>query len=174
MLRITYEPDSDDHSSRFSRREQEKGKRNRSREIGPKPLASSGGSVVKRIIVSLALLASFTLAQDVTLDVIGFRVPPNEVGTPLDQAYQAFITQFEANNPGVKINALESPPEFDTYILTALASNTAPDVWSQDGSSLAKVAGSGQLLDMKRCTEAVPKLHIRPLLPDRAQVAPRL
>ena len=111
---------------------------------------------MKRIIVSLALLAGFALAQNVTLDVIGFRVPPNEVGTPLDQAYQDFITQFEADNPGVKINALESPPEFDTYILTALASGTAPDVWSQDGSSLAKVAGSGQLLDMQRCSEVVP------------------
>ena len=111
---------------------------------------------MKRVLISLALLASFALAQDVTLDVIGFRVSPNEVGTPLDQAYQGFITQFEADNPGVKINALESPPEFDTYILTALASNTAPDVWSQDGSSLAKVAGSGQLLDMQRCSEVVP------------------
>lgn len=111
---------------------------------------------MKRIIVSLALLASFALAQDVTLDVIGFRVPPNEVGTPLDQAYKDFIAQFEAENPGVKVNALESPPDFDTYILTALASNTAPDVWSQDGSSLAKIAGSGQLLDIQRCAEAVP------------------
>lgn len=112
---------------------------------------------MKRFALGLALLLGAALAQDVTLDVIGFRVPPNEVGTPLDQAYQDFIAQFEADNPGVTVNALETPPEFDTYILTALASGSAPDVWSQDASSLAKVAGSGQLLDMNRCTEVVPE-----------------
>jgi len=117
---------------------------------------------LKRTVLASTALATLFLvltslaAAQVTLDVIGFRVPPNEVGTPLDQAYHDFIAQFEAANPGIEINALESPPEFNTYILTALASGTAPDVWSQDGSSLALVAGSDQLLDMQRCREILP------------------
>lgn len=120
---------------------------------------------MKRFVLALSLLVGTAFAQEVTLDVIGFRVPPNEVGTPLDQAYQAFIAQFEADNPGVKINALETPPEFATYILTALASNTAPDVWSQDGSTLAQVAGSGQLLDMQKCVELVPEFNFDRFFP---------
>lgn len=120
---------------------------------------------MKRLILALSLLLGTALAQNITLDVIGFRVPPNEVGTPLDQAYQDFITQFEAENPGITINALESPPDFDTYILTALASNTAPDVWSQDASSLALVAGSGQLLDMQQCVELTPEFDFDRFFP---------
>ncbi len=120
---------------------------------------------MKRLILALSFLLNAALAQDITLDVIGFRVPPNEVGTPLDQAYQAFIAQFEADNPGITINALESPPDFNTYIVTALASNTAPDVWSQDASSLALVAGSGQLLDMEQCVALVPELDFDRFFP---------
>lgn len=119
---------------------------------------------MRRLIPLLALLSTFAFAQ-VTLDVIGFRVPPNEIGTPLDQAYQDFIAQFEDDNPGVTINALESPPDFNTYILTALASNTAPDVWSQDASSLALVAGTGQLLDMQQCVELVPEFSFDRFFP---------
>jgi multiple sugar transport system substrate-binding protein len=102
----------------------------------------------------VALFAHAAVAQ-VTLDVIGFRVPPNEVGTPLDTAYQTFIAEFELDQ-GVAINALESPPDFNTYILTALATNTAPDVWAQDASSLAAIAETGQLLDMNVCQELIP------------------
>jgi multiple sugar transport system substrate-binding protein len=122
--------------------------------------------MMKRSLVIVLLVTGLAFAQDITLDVIGFRVPPNEVGTPLDEAYQAFIAQFETDNPGIKINALESPPEFDTYILTALGSNTAPDVWSQDGSSLAKIAGSGQLLDMQQCADAVPEFSFERFFPN--------
>jgi multiple sugar transport system substrate-binding protein len=102
----------------------------------------------------VALFAHAAVAQ-VTLDVIGFRVPPNEVGTPLDLAYQTFVAEFELDH-GVRVNALESPPDFNTYILTALATNTAPDVWAQDASSLAAIAQTGQLLDMNVCQELVP------------------
>lgn len=119
---------------------------------------------MRRLIPLLALLSAFATAQ-VTLDVIGFRVPPNEIGTPLDHAYQDFIAQFEDDNPGITINALESPPDFNTYILTALASNTAPDVWSQDASSLALVAGTGQLLDMQQCVDLVPEFSFDRFFP---------
>lgn len=121
---------------------------------------------MRKIVVSLAVLTGLAFAQNVTLDVIGFRVPPNEVGTPLDKTYKDFIAQFEADNPGVTINALETPPDFDTFILTALATGTAPNVWSQDASSLAKIASSGQLLDMQRCTELVPEFNLERFFPN--------
>jgi multiple sugar transport system substrate-binding protein len=122
---------------------------------------------MKRLVGLLlaATLLAVAQAQEVTLDVIGFRVPPHEIGTPLDQAYQDFIAQFEADNPGVTVNALETPPDFSTYIITALATGTAPDVWSQDGSSLAQVAGSGLLLDMERCVELVPEFDFDRFFP---------
>ena len=115
-------------------------------------MRSTFRSILAALVV--ALFAHAAVAQ-VTLDVIGFRVPPNEVGTPLDTAYQTFIAEFELDQ-GVAVNALESPPDFNTYILTALATNTAPDVWAQDASSLAAIAGTGQLLDMNVCQELVP------------------
>jgi multiple sugar transport system substrate-binding protein len=120
---------------------------------------------MKRLVaLILCLLVSLVSAQ-VTLDVIGFRVPPHEIGTPLDLAYQAFIAEFEAANPGVKINALETPPDFDTFLLTALATGTAPDVWSQDASSLAKIASTGQMLDMERCRALVPEFDFGRFFP---------
>ncbi len=115
------------------------------------------------VAVTAALLTQAALAQ-VTLEVIGFRVPPNEVGTPLDDAYQSFLAEFELDQ-GVEIEALESPPDFNTYILTALATDTAPDVWSQDASSLAALAETGQLLDMNVCTELVPEFDFDRFFP---------
>jgi multiple sugar transport system substrate-binding protein len=120
---------------------------------------------VRRVLTLLAAGSLIAAASaQITLDVIGFRVPPNEVGTPLDVAYQDFLAEFELDN-GVAINALESPPDFNTYILTALASNTAPDVWSQDASSLAAIASTGQLLDMNVCRELVPSFDFDRFFP---------
>lgn len=119
-----------------------------------------------RMLVSMLMvvLAGFAVAQ-VELEVIGFRVPPNEVGSTLDQAYQTFLAEFELEQ-GVAIRALESPPDFNTYILTALATSTAPDVWSQDASSLAAIAATGQLLDMRRCQEVVPEFAFDRFFPN--------
>ncbi len=116
-----------------------------------------------RFVLALVVPATVAFAQT-ELEVIGFRVPPNEVGTPLDNAYQSFLAEFAAAQ-GVEVRALETPPDFDTYILTALATGTAPDVWSQDGSSLAKIAATGQLLDMNRCREFVPDFHFERFFP---------
>lgn len=120
---------------------------------------------VRRILALLTAAALVGAAgAQVTLNVIGFRVPPNEVGTPLDLAYQSFVAGFEVDN-GVFVNALESPPDFNTFILTALASNTAPDVWAQDASSLAAIASTGQLLDMNVCRELVPSFDFERFFP---------
>ncbi|MCC7207972.1 MAG: sugar ABC transporter substrate-binding protein [Anaerolineae bacterium] len=118
-------------------------------------------------VVILGLLsAPVALAQDqVTLNVVGFVVPLEEQGTPLDQAYQKFITDFEAAHPGVDVNAMETPPEFDTQLLVDLAAGTAPDIWSQDASTLARLVDAGYVLDMNECVELVPELNLDRFFP---------
>lgn len=109
-------------------------------------------------LVALALATGVVAQPQTTLTVIGFVVPPHEVGTPLDQAYRRFVADFERANPGVRINAIETPPEFDTRLLVDLAAGTAPDIWAQDASSHARVWGTGELLDMRLCFDVVPSL----------------
>jgi multiple sugar transport system substrate-binding protein len=119
------------------------------------------------LILFTVALSTTALAQDgdVTLNVIGFVVPLEEQGTPLDEAYQGFIADFEAAHPGVTINALETPPEFDTQLLVDLAAGTAPDVWNQDASSLARLIDSGYVLDMNECVALVPELDLERFFP---------
>jgi multiple sugar transport system substrate-binding protein len=118
-------------------------------------------------VVILGLMsAPVTRAQDqVTLNVVGFVVPLEEQGTPLDQAYQKFMTDFEAAHPGVDVNPMETPPEFDTQLMVDLAAGTAPDVWNQDASTLARLVDNGYLLDMNECVELVPELNLDRFFP---------
>jgi multiple sugar transport system substrate-binding protein len=94
----------------------------------------------------------------VTLSVIGFEVTPEEKGTPLDKAYQKFLTDFQADHPGIVIDSQETPPEFDTKIIVDLAAGNAPDLWSQDASSLAALSDRQLLLDMRELQKVEPKL----------------
>jgi len=119
------------------------------------------------LVLFTVILSTTALAQDgaVTLNVIGFVVPLEEQGTPLDEAYQTFIADFEAAHDGVTVNALETPPEFDTQLLVDLAAGTAPDVWNQDASSLARLVDSGYVLDMNECVALVPELDLERFFP---------
>ncbi|MFO7321742.1 MAG: sugar ABC transporter substrate-binding protein [Chloroflexota bacterium] len=114
------------------------------------------------LMLAITLVPMTVLGQDqpVTLRVVGFVVPPEEIGTPLDQAYQDFLATFQENNPNVTVEALETPPEFDTQLLTDLAAGTAPDVWQQDGSTLARLIDTGNVLDMRQCLDVVPELSL--------------
>jgi multiple sugar transport system substrate-binding protein len=117
-------------------------------------------------IVLCFLALSVASAQDqATLNVVGFVVPLEEQGTPLDKAYQAFISNFEAAHDNVKINALETPPDFDTQLLVDLAAGTAPDVWNQDASTLARLVDSGYVLDMNECVKLVPEFNMDRFFP---------
>jgi multiple sugar transport system substrate-binding protein len=123
------------------------------------------------LLVALALLGlmistAANAQEDVTLNVIGFVVPLEEQGTPLDEAYQSFISTFEEEHPGVTINALETPPEFDTQLLADLAAGTAPDVWSQDASTLARLTDAEYVLDMNECLALVPELTLDRFFPN--------
>jgi multiple sugar transport system substrate-binding protein len=119
------------------------------------------------VIVALMILPLVVSAQDepVTLRVLGFRVPPEEIGTPLDQAYQDFIAQFQEANPNITVEALETPPDFDTQVLVDLTAGTAPDLWNADQSSLARLIETGHLLDMRQCFEVVPDLTAERFFP---------
>jgi multiple sugar transport system substrate-binding protein len=119
------------------------------------------------LVVCLCLMGlSMVSAQDeVTLNVVGFVVPLEEQGTPLDEAYQQFIADFQEAHPGVTINALETPPEFDTQLLVDLAAGTAPDVWNQDASTLARLVDAGYVLDMNECLALVPEFDLDRFFP---------
>lgn len=95
---------------------------------------------------------------EVTLKVVGFQVPPDEKGSELDKAYQKFLADFQAQNPKIKINSIQAPPNFDTQIIVDLASGSAPDLWSQDASSLAPLIQRKLLLDMREITKELPSL----------------
>ncbi len=118
--------------------------------------------------LSIALLAAgLAHAQaGVTLKVIGFKSSGNEIGSPLDQAKQRFLTDVQKAVPGLTVQSLEAPPDFDTQLLVDLAAGTAPDIWYQDGSSLARVAASGNLADMRQCLTLAPRLKLNRFFPN--------
>jgi multiple sugar transport system substrate-binding protein len=118
------------------------------------------------IALGVAGVAALTLAQQaVTLRVVGFEVSAAERGTPLDQAYKKFLADSQRAIPGLTIQSLETPPDFDTQLLVDLAAGTGPDVWSQDASTLARLVDSGNVLDMRRCQAVVPSLTLGRFFP---------
>jgi len=119
------------------------------------------------VFVGILLVVAFSVnAQEpVTLDVMGFVVPLEEQGTPLDEAYQTFISDFETAHANVDVNALETPPEFDTQLLVDLAAGTAPDVWNQDASTFARLVEGEYLLDLRQCLELTPSLNLDRFFP---------
>jgi multiple sugar transport system substrate-binding protein len=120
------------------------------------------------LVLLLALcLAAFTAqAQDeVTLNVVGFNVPLEEQGTPLDEAYKKFLADFQTEHAGVTVNSLDTPPEFDTQLLVDLAAGTAPDIWNQDASTLSRLIDAGYVLDMRECQTLVPDFNFDRFFP---------
>jgi multiple sugar transport system substrate-binding protein len=117
------------------------------------------------IVLCLFSFSAVYAQGGATLNVVGFVVPLEEQGTPLDQAYQKFIADFEAAHSGVDVNALETPPEFDTQLLVDLAAGTAPDIWNQDASTLARLVDSSYVLDMRECTKLVPEFDLDRFFP---------
>jgi multiple sugar transport system substrate-binding protein len=113
------------------------------------------------MIVVLALTSfAVTAQEEITIDVIGTTVPPEEIGTPLDITRQEFVAQFEEAHPNVTLNRIEAPPEFDTQILIDLTAGTAPDVWYQGAGNLPNLVAAEGILDMNICLELVPELTL--------------
>ena len=122
-------------------------------------------SFLLALVTAFALAVSVYAQDSVTLDVSGFVVPLEEQGTPLDEAYQTFIADFEEAHPGVDVNALETPPEFDTQLLVDLAAGTAPDLWNQDASTFARLVDGEYLLDLRECLDLTPGLTLDRFFP---------
>jgi multiple sugar transport system substrate-binding protein len=119
----------------------------------------SGGEEMARkgsLVLALLCVVALGSAVAVDLNVIGFKVGPDEIGLPMDKAHQWLISNFTAKNPGVKVNTLEAPPDFDTQLYVDLAAGTGPDLWYADASTLARLGDSGYLLDMRDMAKYVP------------------
>ena len=114
------------------------------------------------ILVSLMLpMTAFAQEEEpVTLRVIGFEVVPEERETRLAQAKLKVLSDFMEAHPHVTIESLEAPPEFDTQLLVDLAAGTAPDIWYQDASTLARVVDTGNVVDVRVCLDLVPELDL--------------
>lgn len=119
------------------------------------------------IVLVLVLPFSVAQAQDeaVTLNVVGVSVPPEELGSTLDLAYQALVASVQEANPNVTINVIETPPEFETQVLVDLAAGTAPDIWRAGHAMLPELIEGGHLLDVRQCSEIVPDLTMDRFVP---------
>jgi len=118
------------------------------------------------LVFVLVLPLSMALGQDaVTLNVVGVTVPPEELGSTLDLAYQALVASVQEANPNITVNAIETPPEFETQILVDLAAGTAPDIWRAGHAQLPELIEGGHLLDMRQCTEVVPEFTMDRFVP---------
>lgn len=114
--------------------------------------------------LALAPMAAFA-QEDVSLTVVGVTVPPEEIGTPLDLAYQDLVNSFQEANPNVTLNVVEQPPEFETQIMVDLAAGTAPDVWRAGQAMLPELNEGNYILDVRQCTEYAPELTFDRFIP---------
>ncbi len=118
-------------------------------------------------VATMAIMPMVAFAQDeaVSLNVVGMTVPPEEIGTPLDLAYQALGTSFQEANPNVTINVIEQPPEFETQIMLDLAAGTAPDVWRAGQALLPELIEGNYILDVNQCLDITPTLTMDRFIP---------
>lgn len=118
------------------------------------------------LAAAVALTPMASLAQDsADLTVVGVTVPPEEIGTPLDLAYQALVSSFQEANPNVTINVVEQPPEFETQIMVDLAAGTAPDVWRAGQAMLPELVEGSYILDARECQAITPTLTFDRFIP---------
>jgi len=98
-------------------------------------------SLVVMMMVLLAALTSVTVAQDtVTVKLWMHNHPPR---IPLDET---LIAQFEAENPGIKVEFTVVPDqEWDTTLGTALASGSGPDLFNQATFAIGQFYSQGIL-----------------------------
>jgi ABC-type glycerol-3-phosphate transport system substrate-binding protein len=94
-------------------------------------MTSRSRSLGLGLALSLALTAlpgAATAQDDITIDLWTHEFPPLQ-----EAMMDKWIPEFEAANPGVKVNLTSIPfagvVSYDTKLLAALSSGTGPDVW---------------------------------------------
>lgn len=99
-------------------------------------------NLLKTTIGLLALSATAAVAQDTTLTY--FSWDPEQL-----EVEQAAIAEFEAANPGVKVEATAMPPKDYWPRLSALAaSGDLPDVFMMSSGFVKEWAAAGNLADL--------------------------
>src|SRR5690606_8295701 len=93
------------------------------------------------------LIASAVMAEDVTL-VFQYRG-----GGLRTEAALAWIAEFEAENPGIRVEFLPAPSGYTDRTLVAWASGTGPDVTEVFGDWGQAYARAGVLLDLRPYVE---------------------
>lgn len=72
--------------------------------------------------------------------------------------YDKVFKDFEAKNPGVKVNYIFTPDDYYTKLQTMIAGNTAPDVFYLAEGRVAQYAKDGVLLGLDPYVKKYPEL----------------
>lgn len=77
-------------------------------------------------------------------------------GQPIEEeAYKKAIEQFEADNPGVKVNmTVTAADQYDTKLTAAITGNQVPDVFYIGAGDIRSYVGSNILLDLTEYIES--------------------
>lgn len=85
-----------------------------------------------------------------------FRGGPDE-----QKAYEAAVKQYEAANPGVKVQIIvTTADQYATKLKAAITGKRVPDVFYYDPGDLRAYANSGVLLDMTKYIEGNSKIDL--------------
>ncbi len=72
--------------------------------------------------------------------------------------YEIVINDFEAKNPGVKVNYIFAPDDYYTKLQTMIAGNSAPDIFYLNEGRFAAFAKDGVCLDLGPWIKKYPEL----------------
>jgi len=72
--------------------------------------------------------------------------------------YDAMFKKFEEKNPGVKVNYIFVPQDYDTKLKTMITGNTVPDVFYVGENVVTEYSKTGKLLELDPYIEAYPEL----------------
>jgi multiple sugar transport system substrate-binding protein len=105
--------------------------------------------VILTILVSIGLLISSLATPAVAQDVVEIDYFSFSAGTEQQATLEAMVAEFEALNPGIKVN-LESAPygDYFTELQTRIAGGDSPDVYELNYENFVSFASLGVLLDV--------------------------
>ena len=72
--------------------------------------------------------------------------------------YETVFKDFEAQNPGVKVNYIFTPDDYDTKLLTMIAGGAAPDLFYLREGKISQFAKDGVCLDLDPWIKKYPEI----------------